>query len=101
MGGQPRVTQCLLGTSTATWRHQLSPGTHTAQSLDTSQTQFSSLCISIKPRSTQPTPPLTNHKGRGFEVGIKGTTALAILQEDIAGLILCQSEACYVLWGSR
>lgn len=44
---------------------------------------------SINPNSTQPTPPLTNHKGRGFEVGVKGTTALAILQEDIAGLILC------------
>lgn len=39
-------------------------------------------------KSTQPVTPLTNHQSRGLEVGVKGTTALAILQNDIAGLIL-------------
>lgn len=43
---------------------------------------------SMDHKSTQPVPPLTNHQSRGLEVGVKGTTALAILQEDIAGLIL-------------
>lgn len=46
-------------------------------------------------------PTLTNHQGRGLEIGVKGTTTLAIFQEDIPRLILCQREVLHVLQGSR
>lgn len=56
----------------------------------TSQIQVPRPCASsdsTKPKSAQPLLLLTNHQGSGLEVGVKGTTAFAILQEDIAGLI--------------
>ena len=48
-----------------------------------------------------PCPPLTNHQGRGLEIGVKRTTALAIFQEDVPLLVLCEREVLHVLQGSR
>lgn len=42
-------------------------------------------------------PALTNHQGRGLEVGVKGTTTLAILQKDTARLVSSQSEVRHAL----
>lgn len=56
------------------------------------------------PRSLEePTLPqtLTNHQGCGLEIGIKGTTALPIFQEDAPHPVLCQREVLHILQGSR
>lgn len=51
----------------------------------------------------EPTLPqtLTNHQGCGLEIGIEGTTALPIFQEDAPRPILCQREVLHILQGSR
>lgn len=58
----------------------------------------------MEPHRTHPAtlpPTLTNHQGCGLEIGVKGTTTLAIFQEDVPHLVLRQSEVLHILQGSR
>lgn len=94
--GKSQTQGSLCAPRDSAWRgpHQLRPGTYAAH-LPTPHTE---------PHRTHPAtlpPTLTNHQGRGLEIGVKGTTTLAIFQEDVPHLVLRQSEALHILQGSR
>lgn len=73
--GQPRVTVCCK----QAWRAPPPPASLQEPALP---------------------PTLTNHEGRGLEIGVEGATAFAIFQEDVPCLIPGQREAVHVLQGT-